>query len=156
MIHLPIRVVQPPIEVPAAPEQAEVTSVPAAAVEARPSPWATFEPQVRALAPAAMQAGGRALLNSWDAPAESGDPAVRDQVALETVRAAGSVSADSSLDGRDRLAAVVVAGGVFDGLVAAHEREAARTDARAQKLLLGAILATVAAAVAAWLGRGPR
>ena len=137
-------------------EQAEVTSVPAAAAEAPPSPWATFEPQVRALGPAALQAGGKALLSTWPAPADSGDPAVRDQVALEAARAAASVASDPSLDGRDRLAAAVVAGGVFDGLLAAREREGARTDSRADKLLLGAILATVAAAVAAWLGRRPR
>ena len=153
MIQPPARVVQPPIEVPAAREQAEVTSVPEAAVEAPPSPWGSFEPQVRALGPAALQAGGKALLTTWKTPSCSGDPAVFDQVALETARAAASLASDSSLDGRDRLAAVVVAGGVFDGLVAAHEREAARNASRAEKLLLGATLATVAGVFAAWLGR---
>ena len=122
----------------------------------RPSPsvWATFEPQVRTLGPAAAQAAGRALIDSWAMPTVS-DPTVLDQVALQIATAAAAVAADPAVDGRDRAAAVADGRAVFDGLAAAHERAEVRRIEN-NKFLLGTLLVTVAGVIAAWLGRRRR
>ena len=113
--------------------------------------WPSVQPQVQALAPVALQAGGRALFATWTTAKAEVDPAVLGQVALEAVRAAGAVAVDSALDGRDRLAAAVVAGDVFAGLAAAREREELARDERADKFTLGALFVTVAGVVVACL-----
>lgn len=112
--------------------------------------WPSVQPQVQALAPAALQAGGRALFATWTTAKAEVDPAVLGQVALEVVRAAGAVADDPGVDGRDRLAAAVVAGDVFAGLAAAREREELAQAERTDKFTLGALL-TVAGVVVACL-----
>lgn len=72
-------------------------------------------------------------------------------MALEAVRAAGAVAVDPGVDGRDRLAAAVVAGDVFAGLAAAREREELAQAERTDKFTLGALLVTVAGVVVACL-----
>ena len=146
----------------APPRPDEASSLPAL-VEARPDPveapsvghWASFEPGVQAFGPVAAHAVGRALIDSWD-PSGVSDPTVLDQVALQAVTAAAAVAADPGVDGRDRASAVADGRAVFAGLAAAHDRADGHRAKRADRLLLGALLATVAGVVAAWLGRRPR
>ena len=76
----------------------------AATTDSFTSFWATFEPQVERLAPAAAHAAGQALLDSWRIPSV-GDPAVFDRTYETAINAGASVASDPKVASADRATA---------------------------------------------------
>ena len=151
MDQLPPPVDQQAIEAPAVPDQAEVTSLPAAAIEAAPSIWATFEP----LAPVAAQAAGRVVVDSLNSGLAA-EQDVLDQATLELAQAAGVIARDESIPADKRCTVITDMSHLVGQRSVLKDRAEARRYGWAEKLLGAAVGAGVLAVLLEQLRRRSR